>query len=77
VDSKIIQKLISNTLGSEVVIRIVRSTLSKLLQTSSSVFPSIDRSCPFGSVCFGGGNRKNKGSSMLPTLIKNLPKKNA
>jgi hypothetical protein len=39
-----------HTLGSEVVIRIVRSTLSKLRQTSSSVFPSISRSCPFGSM---------------------------
>lgn len=39
----------SHTLGSEVVILIVRKTLSRLLHTSSSVLPSITSNWPFGS----------------------------
>lgn len=43
-------ELCNFTLGSEVVILIVSKTLSKLVRTSSSVLPSINKSCPFGSV---------------------------
>lgn len=47
---KLKMECVGCTFGSEAVVLIVSKTLSKLLPTSSSVFPSINRSWPFGSV---------------------------
>lgn len=53
-------KCFSYTFGSEVVILIVSKTLSKLLEISSSVLPSINRSWPFGSV-----KKREKGNARV------------